>query len=86
MRSAAGCLAPATGGHLDAIVIKIAGVTQWRWRAVDQTGGVLDLPGQSRRDQQAAKGLRRKVLLRHGRAPRVMITDQLASYSAATAR
>ena len=69
--------------HLDEVVLKIAGVTHWLWRAVDQTGIVLDVLVQSRRDKQAAKRLLRKLLRRQGRAPRVMITDKLASYSAA---
>ena len=38
---------------------------------------------QSRRDQRAAKRLLRKLLKRQCRAPRVMITDKLASYNAA---
>jgi putative transposase len=38
---------------------------------------------QSRRDAKAAKRLLRKLLKRQGRAPRVMITDKLASYPAA---
>ena len=69
--------------HLDEVVIMIAGVKPWRWRAVDQTGIVLDVLVQSRRDQRAAKRLLRKLLKRQGRAPRVRITDKLASYSAA---
>ena len=69
--------------HLDEVVVMIAGVKHWLWRAVDQTGIVLDVLLQSRRDQRAAKRLLRKLLTRQGRAPRVMITDKLASYSAA---
>ena len=69
--------------HLDEVVIMIAGVKHWLWRAVDQTGIVLDVLVQSRRDQRAAKRLLRKLLKRQGRAPRVRITDKLASYSAA---
>jgi putative transposase len=69
--------------HLDEVVIAIAGVKHWLWRAVDQTGLVLDVLVQSRRDKRAAKRLLRKLLKRQGRAPRVMITDKLASYSAA---
>src|ERR671911_282235 len=69
--------------HLDEVAIKIAGVTHWLWRAVDQTGIVLDVLVQSRRDKRAAKRLLRKLLKRQGQAPRVMITDKLASYSAA---
>ena len=66
--------------HLDEVVIKIAGVKHWLWRAVDQTGMVLDVLVQSRRDKGAAKRLLRKLLKRQCRAPRVMITDKLASY------
>src|ERR671939_158516 len=69
--------------HLDEVVIKIAGKTHWLWRAVDQHGIVLDVLVQSRRDASAAKRLLRKLLKRQGRAPRVMITDKLASYPAA---
>jgi putative transposase len=69
--------------HLDEVVIKVAGVKHWLWRAVDQSGTVLDVPVQSRRDTQAAKRLLRKLLKRQMRPPRVMITDKLASYAAA---
>src|SRR5579859_6197541 len=69
--------------HLDEVVIKIAGVTHWLWRAVDQNGIVLDILVQSRRDTQAAKRLLRKLLKKQMRLPRVMITDKLASYGAA---
>src|SRR3982750_2792293 len=60
-----------------------AGKKHWLWRAVDQDGIVLDILVQSRRDKRAAKRLRRKLLKRQCRAPRVMITDKLASYGAA---
>ena len=74
---------PGDKWHLDEVVITIAGVKHWLWRAVDQTGIVLDVLVQSRRDKQAAKRLLRKLLKKQGRAPRVLITDKLASYSAA---
>jgi putative transposase len=44
---------------------------------------VLDVLVQSRRDKRAAKRLLRKLLKRQARIPRVLITDKLASYSAA---
>src|ERR671921_2934014 len=55
---------PAAGDkwHLDEVVLKIAGVKHWLWRAVDQSGMVLDVLVQSRRDKQAAKRLLRKLL------------------------
>src|SRR5215212_9271523 len=69
--------------HLDEVVLKIAGKKHWLWRAVDQTGVVLDVLVQSRRDKQAAKRLLRKLLKKQMRPPRVMITDKLASYGVA---
>src|SRR5215207_8209321 len=71
--------------HLDEVEVKIAGQKHWLWRAVDQTGVVLDVLVQSRRDKKAAKRLLRKLLKKQCRAPRVMITDKLASYGAAKA-
>ncbi len=54
---------PAAGDkwHMDEVVITIAGVKHWLWRAVDQNGMVLDILVQSRRDTQAAKCLLRKL-------------------------
>jgi putative transposase len=69
--------------HLDEVAIRIAGVQHWLWRAVDQTGMVLDVLVQGRRDKRAAERLLRKLLERQRRAPRAMITDKLASYGAA---
>ena len=57
----------------------IRGTKHWLWRAVDQDGFVLDVLVQSRRDKKAAKRLLRKLLKKQCRAPRVMITDKLAS-------
>jgi putative transposase len=44
---------------------------------------VLDILVQSRRNANAAKRRLRKLLKKQGIAPRVMITDKLASYGAA---
>jgi putative transposase len=62
----------------------IRGQKHWLWRAVDQDGVVLDVLVQKRRDKRAAKRLLRK-LKKQCRAPRVMVTDKLASYGAAKA-
>ena len=64
-------------------MLKIAGVKHWLWRAVDQTGMVLDVLVQRRRDKQSAKRLLRKLLKKQMRPPRVLTTDKLASYGAA---
>ena len=75
--------APGDKWHLDEVAISIAGRKHWLWRIVDQHGVVLDILVQSRRNAKAAKRLLRKLLKKHGMAPRVMITDKLASYAAA---
>ncbi|HYD63939.1 IS6 family transposase [Azospirillum sp.] len=69
--------------HLDEVVLTIAGRKHYLWRAVDQDGFVLDVLVQSRRDAKAAERLLRKLLKQQGRAPRVLVTDQLKSYAAA---
>jgi putative transposase len=76
---------PAAGDkwHLDEVAISIAGRRHWLWRAVDKHGIVLDILVQSHRYAKAAKRLLRKLLKKQGIAPRVMITDKLASYTAA---
>jgi putative transposase len=74
--------APGDKWHLDEMVISIAGRKHWLWRAVDQHGVVLDILAQSRRNAKAAKRLLRKLHKKQGVAPRVLITDKLASYGA----
>jgi putative transposase len=81
--SVAGFRASAIKWHLDEVVLKIISVKHWLWRAVDQTGIVLDVLVQRRRDKQAAKRLLRKLLKKQMQPPRAMITDKLASYGAA---
>nr|WP_295777736.1 IS6 family transposase [Rhodoferax sp.] len=68
--------------HLDEVVVTINGRHWWLWRAVDQHGAVLDVLVQSRRNRQAAERLMRKLLRKHGKTPRVMVTDKLKSYAA----
>src|SRR3954463_8105326 len=84
-RSAASCQDPGDKWHLDEVCLMIRGKKHWLWRAIDQDGVVLDVLVQSRRDKRAAQRLLRKLLKRQTRVPRVMITDKLASYSAAKA-
>jgi putative transposase len=43
--------------HLDEVVLKINGVTHWLWRAVDQTGMVLDVLVQTMREEEAGATL-----------------------------
>src|SRR3954453_1348302 len=69
--------------HLDEVCLMIGGTKHWLWRAVDQDGVVLDVLVQKRRGKRGAKRLLRKLLKRQARVPRVVITDKLASYSAA---
>jgi len=82
-RIRASALARGDKWHLDEVVVTINGKKHWLWRGVDQHGAVLDVLVQSRRNKHAAKRLMRKLLKKHGRAPRVLITDKLKSYAAA---
>jgi putative transposase len=74
---------PGDKWHLDEVFVKINGERQYLWRAVDQDGNVLDILVQSRRNTKAAKRFLRKLLKKHCQAPRVLVTDKLASYGAA---
>jgi hypothetical protein len=56
------------------------------WRAVDHEGEVLDLLIKRRRDCRAALRLMRKLLKKHGFAPKLLVTDKLRSYAAAFRR
>jgi putative transposase len=69
--------------HLDEVFLKINGRVQYLWRAVDQDGEVLDILVQSQRNKKAAKKFFRKLLKEMQYVPRLIITDQLRSYSAA---
>jgi putative transposase len=53
------------------------------WRAVDQDGIVLDILVQSHRNAAAAKRFFKRLLKGLHYAPRVLITDKLASYGVA---
>jgi putative transposase len=50
--------------HLDEVFVKINGVRQYLWRAVDQEGNVLDILVQSRRNTKAAKRFMAKLMKR----------------------
>lgn len=63
--------------------IKVNGVRQYLWRAVDQDGSVLDILVQSKRDAKAAKRFLAKLMKKQRRVPRVLVTDKLRSYGVA---
>ncbi|MEV6319266.1 IS6 family transposase [Streptomyces sp. NPDC051776] len=69
--------------HLDEVFIKVNGVRQYLWRAVDQDGHVLDILAQSRRDAKAAKRFMAKLMKKQCRVPRVLVTDKCRSYGPA---
>ncbi len=77
---------PGDKWHLDEVFIKINGKTHYLWRAVDQHGNVLDILVTSRRDANAAARFFRKLLTGLEYAPRVLVTDKLASYPVAHRR
>src|SRR5437588_7763140 len=70
----------AIAGHLDEMVVRIAGRQMYLWRAVDHEGEVLDMLVQRRRDTRAALRLIRKLLKKQGFAPKLLVTDKLRSY------
>jgi putative transposase len=72
--------------HLDEVQLKIKGTKHWLWRAVDRDGLVLDILVQERRNREAAERFLRRVLDGEERAPRVVVTDKLASYPPALKR
>jgi transposase-like protein len=77
------CARPGDTWHLDEVFVRINGDRSYLWRAVDQDGIVLDVLVQSRRNAKAAKRFFRKLLKGLRYAPRVLITDKLASYQVA---
>ncbi len=74
---------PGDKWHFDEVFVKINGITHYLWRAVDQHGNVLDVLVQSRRNAKVAKRFFRKLLKGLRYAPRVLVTDKLASYGVA---
>src|SRR5438270_981150 len=74
---------PSARWHLDEMVVRIAGRRMYLWRAVDHEGEILDMLVQRRRDKRAALRLIRKLLRKHGVAPKLVVTDKLRSYGAA---
>jgi putative transposase len=77
---------PGDKWHLDEVFIKIRGKTHYLWRAVDQRGIVLDILVTSRPDAKAATRFFRKLLTGLQYVPRVLVTDELASYGVAHRR
>ena len=69
--------------YIDEVFVKINGRQQYLWRAVDQEGEVIDVLIQSRRDGAAAERFFKRLLQRHGGAPREIVTDKLRSYGVA---
>jgi putative transposase len=65
---------------------EVDGERQYLWRAMDQVGNVLDLLVTSRRDVKAATRFFRKLLTGLEYAPRVLVTDKLASNDVARRR
>src|SRR6202166_2132986 len=74
---------PGDKWHLDEVFIRIQGVQQYLWRAVDQNGVVLDILVQARRAGNAAKRFFRRLLKGLQYVPWVAVTDKLRSYGVA---
>ena len=76
--------APTPRWHLDEMVVKIAGVRMYMWRAVDDEGEVLDVLVQKRRNKAAAVKFLRRILKSTEIRPEAIVTDGLYSYRSAT--
>jgi putative transposase len=68
---------------MDEVFVRIQGTQHYLWRAVDQNGIVLDILVQPRRNAKAAKRFFKRLLKGLQYEPRVIITDELKSYSVA---
>src|SRR6201991_4773658 len=75
---------PHTIWHLDEVCLRIGGRLVYLWRAVDAGGEVLDVLLQTKRNKRAALKLMRKLRKKTGFVPDKLVTDELASYGAAT--
>ena len=69
--------------HLDEVFVLINGETHYLWRAVEHEGDVLEVFATKRRDRWAALKFLKHAMKRYGR-PKVVVTDRLRSYGAAT--
>ena len=85
-RATAAPASPSTERPVDEMVVRIAGVRMYLWRAVDHEGEVLDMLVQRRRDSRAALRLMRKPLKKQGFAPKLLVTDKLRSSASAFRR
>ena len=59
------------------MVVKIAGVRMYMWRAVDDEGEVLDVLVQKRRNKAAAVTFLRRILKSTEIRPEATVTDGL---------
>nr|BAM15209.2 hypothetical protein [uncultured microorganism] len=69
--------------YLDEVFIKINGVLHYLWRAVDQDGDEIDILVQKRKNKRAAIRFFKRLLKGQKGIPLKVVTDKLASYSAA---
>jgi putative transposase len=75
---------PGDKWYLDEVFLTMSGERHDLWHAVDQDENVLDILVQSRRNQYAATRFFRKLLKGLRSVPRVIMTEKLKSYDAAT--
>ena len=69
--------------YIDEVFVKIDGKQHYLWRAVDQDGEVIDVFLQTRRDGAAAKRFFKRLITKHRKEPRKIVTDKLRSYRVA---
>ena len=69
--------------NVDEVCISIRGGRCDLWRAVDQDGDVLDIPGTHHRNARAARRFCRKLWKGQGGSPFQRVADMLRGYAAA---
>ena len=69
--------------YLDEVFIKTNGALHYLWRAVEQYGDEIDILVQKRKNKAAAMRFFKRLLKGQGGTPLKVVTDKLASYSAA---
>ena len=72
--------------YLDEVFIKINGVLHYLWRTIDQDGDEIDILVQKRKNKAAVMRFFKRLLKGQGGTSLKIVTDKLASYSAAKKR
>jgi len=68
--------------HADEVFVRVNGVRNYLWRALDIKGAALEAFASEGQDRKAALACLRRAIRRYG-GPKIIVTNRLASYGAA---